>query len=504
MSSASTVLANGRFPRASMLIEDSRDWNKLTIAATYGLLVTDDRGERWYYVCDAAFSFQALLIDPVVSQVEDGSLLVASWTNIALSRDRACDWTKVLTPAIGEGASYASVDDFSVVVQRRHEVVAVVTTFQKMGPNIVQLNESTDAGMTWKPIGAPLPVARVYTVDIDPTNPDHIYATGFGDFADENAPELFLSSHDRGATWLTNPIPGTSTFASPWIAAIHPRDGNKIFVRTDTWKRRPGEVDQAGDALLYSEDGGTTWVTLLRPAGTEYGVAGAKLLGFALSPDGSTVLAGYGDPVDPSRIVDPDHIWRGIYKSSSEGRYSFGSGAPDAPVRIFKGSVSCLSWTARGIYACVTPAAEPQNLTFTTDPEFSSSSLTKLMKMNEVLGPRPCCRGRATSACDWRVDCQVLGTCDHAGPPESRICDGGDDGMAGGAPIDASSSDAPGGSTSTPVGDEGEGGSTGCGCRISRPVVTRGNVAMILAAAALGAARHRKRQARLASIDPEA
>ena len=481
-----------------MLIEDASDLNKLTIAATYGLLVTEDRGQHWYHVCDAAFSFQVLLIDPVVAQVADGSLLVGSWTNIALSRDRACDWAKVYSPPIGEAASYASVDDFSVFAHSRNQIVASVTTFQKMGPNVVQLHESTDGGMTWRPIGAPLPVARVYTVDIDPTNPNHIYATGFGDFADENAPELFLSSPDRGVTWVVNSIPGTSTYASPWIAGIHPRDGNKIFVRTDTWKRKQGEPDQAGDALLYSEDGGTTWVTLLRPAGTDHGVAGAKLLGFALAPDGSTVLAGYGDPVDASRIVDPDHSWRGIYKSSSDGRYSFGHGAPDDPVSIFKGSVSCLSWTANGIYACVTPTAAPQNLTFTIDADFSPSSLTTLMKMNEVLGPRPCCRGRAASACNWSVDCQVLGVCDDAGPPEAAMCDGGArGGVGGGTLIDASSSDTAGGVPSGGAGGTGDRGSTGCGCHISRSMIRHGNVVAMIAAAALGATCWGRRHSRI-------
>jgi hypothetical protein len=89
MCGASTALANGRFPRASMLIEDSSNPSKLTIAATYGLLITEDRGRHWYYVCDQAFSFQLLLVDPVAAQVADGSLLVGSWTTIAMSRDRA-------------------------------------------------------------------------------------------------------------------------------------------------------------------------------------------------------------------------------------------------------------------------------------------------------------------------------------------------------------------------------------------------------------------------------
>ena len=43
--------------------------------------------------------------------------------------------------------------------------------------------------------------------------------------------------------------------------------------------------------LLYSADGGETWTELLHAGAGEPTTAGAKLLGFALSPDGSTVLA---------------------------------------------------------------------------------------------------------------------------------------------------------------------------------------------------------------------
>jgi len=495
--------ANGRFPRAISLVENSSDANKLVIVATYGLLVTEDRGQHWHHVCDAAFSFQTgFQADPVVAQVADGALLLGAQTSLTMSRN-ACDWTKVYEPETPDGGvSFASVEDFSVVAGNRNQIIAVMSTFQS-GGNTVRLQESTDGGITWTPIGTPLPTALVYTIDVDPTHPMRIYATGTSASSDERAPELFLRSHDRGDTWETTAIPFTNAYASPWIAAIHPRDGNKIFVRTDAWKRKESERDQAADALLYSEDGGTTWVTLLRPGGLDHGIAGAKLLGFALSPDGSTVLAGYGDPVDPTRSIDPEHLWKGIYKSSTDGRFSFGSGAPDAPTAVFKGSVSSLTWTAKGIYAYLSPMGEPQNLIFTTDPSFAPSSLTTLMKANDVLGVSPCCRGRAATVCSWNVDCVVLGACDGGAPKGPETCEGsgGNAGTGGAAPVDSGST----GRAGSPASDGAGGGTTenakGCGCRV--PGVTTpasGKAVSLLLAGFVGAAYRKKRRAQRTPI----
>src|SRR5437764_1290449 len=94
---ASTALANGRFPRAERLIESPTDPNTLYIAATFGILVTSDRGKNWYYVCENAFSFQDMYTgDPVLSLTGDESLLVGVQNGLNISHDRGCDWKQAL------------------------------------------------------------------------------------------------------------------------------------------------------------------------------------------------------------------------------------------------------------------------------------------------------------------------------------------------------------------------------------------------------------------------
>src|SRR5262249_55433250 len=89
-----SALANGRFPRAEKLIENPNNSNELEVAATYGLLKTDDR-KNWYYVCEMAFAFQAGFTgDPLFGIMSDEALLLGTDDTLALSRDRGCDWTK--------------------------------------------------------------------------------------------------------------------------------------------------------------------------------------------------------------------------------------------------------------------------------------------------------------------------------------------------------------------------------------------------------------------------
>ncbi|HMJ53379.1 MAG TPA: hypothetical protein VK540_14930 [Polyangiaceae bacterium] len=480
---APTVFANGRFPRAQRLLEEPGHPERLTIAATYGLLVTDDRGKNWSYVCDPAFTFQPMFASDVVASLTvNGWLLVGVQDAITISRDRGCDFTKTLEPT--ELAT--SVDDFAFAADGK-DVYALVTTFRN-GTNVITLRLSQDGGQTWQPIGSTLPAALAHTLDVDPTDKNHLYVTGSSLSSDEKAPALFLTSNDQGATWNVGTIPGTNLDSSPWIAAIHPRDGNKIFVRTDSWKKDANSSSLAGDALLFSEDGGKTWTELLRAGGSDPEVPGAKMLGFALSPDGSTALVGYGDIIDPVRVVDPDGKWVGLYKSSSDGRYSFGAGAPSMPQRLLDVPVTCLSWTSQGIYACLAPPFQGHHLAFSSDPSLAPASFVTLMKANEVQGAPRCCNGRAVNACTWSTDCQVLGACDAGAPTQGGTCD--DAGGAGGAPMtdagrdtgtggasgDASggaggaSGGASGGTGGASGGAGGAGATTqdgdGCGCRI--------------------------------------
>jgi hypothetical protein len=259
-----------------------------------------------------------------------------------------------------------------------------------------------------------------------------MYATGFVGPSDDKEPARFLRSTNGGVDWTLDVIPNTDSWNMAYVAAIHPADSNKVFLRIDSWTHSDSP-ELGKDALVYSHDGGKTWVELLRPGGSDPLVAGGKLLGFALSPDGTTALAAFGDLVEADRKVDPGAL--GLYASARDGTFSFEASRP-----IWNESVTCLTWTQRGVYACTSTLAERIGLVFSSDPALASSSFVSLFRRDTV-GPPAACTGRASTQCDWTYDCNVVGVCPSgdAGPPPSA--DASDDApvTAGDAPVAAGS-----------------------------------------------------------------
>src|SRR5688500_10942301 len=70
------AFANGRFPRAQRLTEVQGDTNTLLLSATYGILLTTDRGGTWRHLCELGFAFSIDEIDPLVEVAGDGGMLV--------------------------------------------------------------------------------------------------------------------------------------------------------------------------------------------------------------------------------------------------------------------------------------------------------------------------------------------------------------------------------------------------------------------------------------------
>jgi hypothetical protein len=462
--STSGASANGRFPRGEHLIEYP-DGNRLLLAATYGLVVTSDGGKGWYYICETAFSYQPPMGmdpgyagDPLLALTADGSLLAGVQRWITKSTDHACGWSKSFEDP-GK-----TVDDIAVAPSNKNTVVAMIHT---VATNATEIYESTNAGATWAPIGTPLSmIALGYTLDVDPLDPNHLMVTGVTSLSDQANTGVFLNSANHGMTWTISPIPKTSVLAAPYIAAVHPTDGKTVFVRTDEWVEDPSSgATWAADALLVTRDGGQTWTEVLRPNGADGG--GSKLFGFAVSPDGANILAGFGDPVEGGgRNVDRSSM--GVYKASAPD-YAFGAD----PKAIFYDSATCITWTARGIYICGSPDGANKYVAFASDvSKVNTAGLTKIMETDKLKGEPPCCAGRATSTCDWVVDCERFQSCNDGGvsvPPDAGACmmpeaGGGSGGAGGNAGDGGNDADASAGR-----GGMGGGGTGGAGAAGARP-----------------------------------
>jgi hypothetical protein len=405
-SSCATARANGRFPRAERLIEDPTDPNRLTLAATFGLLTTVDRGLHWYFVCEGSFAGSDSYVgDPIFDLSASGAQLVGVQTALNVSRDQGCSWSTAL------GGPTDSVPDFTVRRQTPGGILALRAVLVD-GSVVVRVEESTDDGASWNPVGAPPPLFGAFTIDFAPSSPDTFYVSGT---SSAGAGRVAVST-DHGATWTASDLPSSPFQELPYIAAIHPSDPKKVYVRTDAWDTSSG-VSQAEDALLYSEDGGQTWRELYR--------TGAKLLGFALSPDASTALLGYGNPHDPDGQID-DSV-TGVYVGGAAGSSAF--------TRVSAASITGLSWTKTGIYVCSLELGAGYSLAFASDSSFvvDGSGLQPLLRLAQIAGPYSC-GAPAAQACaqGWSTTCATFGACRDGGTA-SPSSDGGADGSVGGA-----------------------------------------------------------------------
>jgi hypothetical protein len=108
--------------------------------------------------------------DAVVGTALNGWLLFGVQNAITISRDRGCDFVKVLEPT-----GQTNIDDFTIAPNAK-DVLALVTTFES-GKNTIRLQESMDGGESWHSLGMPIPADLAYTLDVDPRNPLRIYAT---------------------------------------------------------------------------------------------------------------------------------------------------------------------------------------------------------------------------------------------------------------------------------------------------------------------------------------
>jgi photosystem II stability/assembly factor-like uncharacterized protein len=359
--------ANGRFPEAQRLVEDPRDAARLYLTGTYGLLLTEDRGSTWFYVCESAFALNFVEGDPLFEVLADGALLGGIYETLNRSSDCGCSWSAVL----GQPDTENVVD---VVRDGDGALLALVEDYADF-PARYRLFESTDEGITWQNL-ADLPddVPRAHTFDVAPSDPSRIYVSAYVEALAEG---VLLVSEDRGQSWEARAIPGTSVTVVPYIAGVDPNDPARVFVRTDHWDNAAEFA--ARDALLVTSDAGATFVEVLRRE--------AKLLGFALSPDGATVLAGYGDPVLEGLSTNSEDF--GIYQAEA---------ATLTFERISELPVGCLEWTNTGLYVCaiqglLNAPAPPGSLLFTPNAEFgmaSAAPLEPLLDVAEVAGPLGC------------------------------------------------------------------------------------------------------------------
>ena len=504
--SASPARANGRFPNAEQLREVAP--GSLVVSGTYGLLVSGN-SKDFQFVCESALFGKTLMgswVDPLLEVLPDGTILSGSVNGLRVSRDQGCsfqsDWSlphdpTFIPPDPSATGKSGTVVDLCPAYDAAHGVIALSSLTQMDGSTLEhQLYRSTDGAHSWAALGVAIPTSMVHvvlTVDVAPSDPTHIYVSG-----SSLGKSVLVASSDSGATWTphTLTIDDSAGIGGLYIAAVSPTDALRVYLRVNRQSQADDGSTTWDDSLLVSDDGGVSAHEVLRQP--------AALLGFALSPDGKTVLAGYGDPVVAPIVAGDDAV--GLYAASSD--------ALTFTHQIQEFYVSCLRWAADGLYAC---AKENDPLAMTPSvADFhvgvfkgsgvpaALSDFTPLVKLKDLRGPMPLASGQPSSCvAEWAMGdpsspgqgsvCATLNACPgDAGAvalsPGAIVCgalaDAGADaglgsggsvgsgGTSGGAPASQAGSAgtvaSTGGSSGVASGAPKPDPSGGCGCRTAR------------------------------------
>ena len=406
---SASLLANGRYPAASQILVDPSDPKHIVVSATFGFLDSRDEGRSFNWLCEAAIGPSAEEgFDIVLVVTGSGQTVLGLFNGMATTRD-ACEFQ--IAPGINH-----TVGDLTWRPISPHQVMGF-TVATVLGGFASQIVRSVDEGRTWSDVGPPLPTARLpLTIDLAPSDPQRIYLSVVADKS-KDFNSILMRSDDDGASFQSVDIPGTELHRQAYIAAVHPTEADRVYLRV------LDDKDGVPITLIYmTADGGRTFQKIF--TGVD------QLFGFAISPDGTEMA--FGGPGD------------GLVVGSADGSNLS---------RRLDVQPTALTWTRSGLYATADARLSGFSIGRSRD---SGATFEGLYKYQSMCG-ETACGARATSVCRTQWDLVE--------PQLGASCTGTDGGAFDGSTdvkSDVGSPSPPNGSGARPTSD------TEGSCAVSR------------------------------------
>jgi hypothetical protein len=342
---AAPATANGRFPAAQQVVFGTGVHRaRITFRVTFGLLVSDDDGASFRWLCEEAmFSPEAPgpAVDPAVEIDDRGRTLFGYGGGLRWWSPDACGVNVLADLSAREVVDLAITPD-------HHTVYGLETT-----PGTRQwVIRGTTNDLALRRQGEGLPGVRLSTVEVSPADPERVWVAGFDDAT--RIPQVFRSD-DGGRTLRLLALTG-SLGDEAFIAGAHPTERDTFWVRANVG---------LGSELLRVR--GEAAVRVAR--------SGDAMLGFARSDDGQRVW--YGT------------VAEGLWRSNDGG---------DTFARVNRLSVFCLVPRGDELWACGDWLRGPFALGRSRD---GGETFEPVLRFDDIAGP-VVCAGEGNASCEPR------------------------------------------------------------------------------------------------------